>query len=123
MNCTALTKNGTPCKAAAQRGKPFCFLHDSTIAEAVAAARRKGGQARRDQLAGKSMPCLTTADEVRGYLNKVMGDTERMLISPGAARAIATLARVQLQAISDAETRENMERFRLEDEAKRKGLP
>lgn len=123
MNCTALTKNGIPCKAAAQRGKEVCFLHDSTLAEAIAAARRKGGQARRDQLAGKSIPCLSTADDVRGYLNRVMGDTERMLLSPGAARAIATLARVQLVAISDAETRENMERFRLEEEAKRKGRP
>lgn len=120
MNCTALTKNGAPCKAAAQRGKPFCFLHDSTIAEAVAAARRKGGQARRDQLAGKAIPCLTTADEVRAYLNRVMGDTERMLLTPGAARAIATLARVQLVAISDAETRENMERYRREQEERRR---
>ena len=112
MNCTATTKAGTPCMAAAQLGKAFCFLHDPANAETVAAARKRGGAARRDQLRGHEVPNLEHADDVRGYINRVLADTEKGLINPNAAKSIAGLCRVQLEAIREAEMRAEIEQQR-----------
>jgi hypothetical protein len=44
--CQGHKADGTPCGAAAQAGKRWCFMHDPTRQVAAAAARRAGGIAR-----------------------------------------------------------------------------
>jgi hypothetical protein len=110
MNCIAMTKSGQPCRAAAQHGKDFCFLHDPTNGESVAAARRKGGRARRDQLAGVSVGALRTADEVASYLASTIKAVEQKMMRPAMGRAIAKLCRTQLGAIAAADFRAQRQR-------------
>ena len=101
--CQAKTKDGTPCTAPAQTGKDFCFTHDPEQEQARTEARAKGGQTRAEQLNGAIVPTITTAEAVRDYLARVARDTEAQLIPPKTATAIASLARVQLEAIERAD--------------------
>jgi hypothetical protein len=48
--CTHHKPDGTPCRARAIPGRPFCFVHDPEQAEAQAAGRRKGGTAPRHHI-------------------------------------------------------------------------
>jgi hypothetical protein len=41
--CSHQTKDGVPCNATPQAGKPYCFFHDPERAEDRTAARRQGG--------------------------------------------------------------------------------
>ncbi len=42
--CSHITSDGQPCKAAPQMGKDVCIAHDDSRAAEVAAARVKGGK-------------------------------------------------------------------------------
>lgn len=46
-SCTHEGRDGRPCSATPQRGKPLCFWHDPSTAEEAAEARRLGGLRRR----------------------------------------------------------------------------
>jgi hypothetical protein len=41
--CKATRRDGTECQAQAQAGREYCYFHDPTKAEAVKAARSRGG--------------------------------------------------------------------------------
>lgn len=97
--CTAQSADGSPCKAYAQAGKPYCFGHDPEQAEAVAEARRKGGETRAAQLSGAVVGELDSPEAVREYLARVCRDVEAGLIEPKRGTAISNLARVQLMAL------------------------
>ena len=120
MRCQSHTKDGRPCGAPAQHNSGYCYTHDPALAEPRDAARKRGGAARRDQLRGVKMPCLKSAEDVRGYLDRVMADTARQLIPAGAARAIANLARVQLEVIADIETQATLARDENERRERRR---
>lgn len=120
MNCQAMTKNGKPCPARVHHDSGYCWMHDPAIETERNAARKKGGAARRGQLRGREIPQLQHAEDVRGYLNRVLADTEKQLIPPNTARAIANLCRVQLDTISAAELEADRERQRLETEERRR---
>lgn len=120
MNCKATTKDGRPCTAAAQRDSGYCFLHDPAKAEARDAARKKGGAARRDQLRGGEVPNLQQAEDVRQYLCRVLHETERLLIPAATAKSIAILCKTQLETISAANMKAEMERHRQEAEERRR---
>ena len=111
MNCKATTNNGKPCMAPAQHGKAYCFQHDPTLTEERDAARKRGGAARRVQLRGSKVPNLEKAADVQQYLCRVLHDTERLLIPPNTARAIAHLCKVQLDTIHEVELRAESERI------------
>ena len=113
--CQAKTADGSPCGAPAQTGKAYCFQHDPEQEAARVEARNRGGAARAAQLSGATVPNLTTAEAVRDYLARVARDTEAQLIPPRNATAIASLCRVQLEAIARAareeDDRENRRRW------------
>ena len=110
MNCKATTKAGIPCTAASHHDSDYCWLHDPAIAEQRNEARARGGAVRRDQLRGRDVPQLVDAADVRSYLNRTLGDTAAGLVSPAAARAIAHLCKVQLEAVREVELMEQMGR-------------
>lgn len=101
--CKAMSADGRPCRAPAQKGKAYCFQHDPEQAQAAEDARRKGGEARAAQLSGAIVPSLTTAEGVRDYIAQAARDTAAGLMDARRARAIAGLCRVQLVAIEHAE--------------------
>ncbi len=103
MKCTATLENGTICTANAQTGRPFCYVHDPDKATERDAARRRGGQTRKDQLTGAVLPSLKSGAEVSRYLERVCRDTEAELIPPKTATAISNLARTALAAIQRAQ--------------------
>ena len=117
--CQAKTADGSPCGAPAQTGKAYCFQHDPEQEAAREEARNRGGAARAAQLSGAVVPSLTTAEAVRDYLARVARDTEAQLIPPRNATAIASLCRVQLEAIERA----NREAADKADRGRWPGLP
>ena len=117
--CQAKTADGSQCGAPAQTGKAYCFQHDPEQEAARVEARSRGGAARAAQLSGATVPNLTTAEAVRDYLARVARDTEAQLIPPRNATAIASLCRVQLEAIARA----NREAADKAEAERWKGLP
>jgi len=103
MKCKAAKADGSPCGAYAQGGGEYCFQHDPAQAAAAADSRRKGGEARAAQLSGAVVLTLTTAEGVRDYLAGCVRDVAAGLLDAHKAKAIATLSRVQLAAIGQAE--------------------
>lgn len=118
-DCQARRADGSPCGAPAQTGRAYCYQHDPEQGEARADARNRGGAARAAQLSGAVVPTLTTAEAVRDYLVRVARDTEAQLIPPKTATALASLARVQLEAIARA----NREAADKADAERWPGLP
>ena len=114
-DCQAKTADGKPCGAPAQTGKAYCFQHDPEQEQARAEARKRGGEARAEQLNGAVVPTLTTATAVRDYLAQTIGNAAAGLVHPKTGAAIAALARVQLVAIEradkEAEAAENKKRW------------
>lgn len=97
--CTATTADGNPCPNAALAGGQFCFTHDPDKAAERDEARKRGGQARAEQLSGAIVEKLDSPEAVREYLARVCRDVEAGLIEPKRGTAISNLARVQLQAL------------------------
>lgn len=97
--CSATTADGKSCPNAALDGGQFCFMHDPDKAAERDEARRRGGQARAEQLSGAVVEKLDTPEAVREYLARVCRDVEAGLIEPKRGTAISNLARIQLQAL------------------------
>lgn len=70
--CKATRKDGTPCQGWAVEGSEFCFWHDPASAGKRAAARKKGGLARRK-------PGPTLAEKHRDLAFRTLGDIEVLL--------------------------------------------
>lgn len=106
-NCGATTKRGTPCRAPAKPGSPYCNLHaDPEAARRIAAL---GGQARGERsraikeagLAGLETPRSIT--QCIDTINTVFGRLVAQEIEPTTAAAIAIVALARLQAQGNAE--------------------
>ena len=103
--CVATTKQGTPCKGPAQRGRAYCLSHDPARADQLAAARRKGGEgkaakkrAMRD-LADRAL----TPEEFAGLIGAVALAVFAGGKSPAIGNAIANLSKAAT-AIAEATT-------------------
>lgn len=120
MRCQATKLDGKPCMAPAQHASGLCYTHDPALTEARNEARKRGGAARRDQLRGGEVPNLQQAEDVRQYLCRVLHETERLLIPAATAKSIAILCKTQLETISAANMKAEMERQRQEAEARRR---
>jgi hypothetical protein len=93
--CRATTRDGKPCSGQARPGSSYCPWHDPELAEQRAAWRRKGGEGRsnaaraRKQLSGD----IRDLTDVKAILLRSMTAVEGEQLAPGAAQALASLAR------------------------------
>lgn len=127
--CSATTVDGGPCRAPALRSSSECFQHAPEVSAQRDEARRRGGRlssrrARIEKALGANPSVANVVD--------VMADTITQLqagaISPSVANSIASVGRVLLAGISEAQTAERLaelervlDRF-LHDDGGRNGL-
>lgn len=108
--CKAITTNGVPCRANAQTGKDYCFLHDPEKVEEVKAARSKGGSSLKIIDPKRLKPWRGTAGEVTVLKSPSPQDVVNLLadtidevksgqIDPKVANAVGYLAGAIMKAI------------------------
>src|SRR5215211_6611309 len=106
--CGAPTKRGTPCAAFALPGRDRCISHDPERAEALAAARSRGGRhcARLRVLQGRRAK-LDTPQRLLTFTSNLIHDVVEVRIHPDTARVAlygCSIARQLIEA-SDLEAR------------------
>lgn len=112
--CSALTKAGRPCRAAAGEGG-LCYFHANP--SKARELGRIGGRRNRHVAGADSLelPRLDTAAAVRDALAQMMVELHSQRLHPRNASALAHLASTLLRAIESAEVAELRERVsRLE---------
>lgn len=108
--CKAITKDGKPCRANAQTGKDYCFLHDPEKVEAVKAARSKGGASLKVIDPKRFKPWRGTGGDVTVLQSPTPQDIVNLLadtidevktgqIDPRVANAVGYLAGSILKAV------------------------
>jgi len=109
-DCIAITKNGEHCKAPAQAGREYCFLHDPDKVDQAQAARSRGGAAIATLDPKDYKPWRGTAGEVTVLKSPAPQDVVNLLadtidevktgrIDPRIANAVGYLAGMILKAL------------------------
>ena len=107
--CRAARKDGLPCSAPAVRNG-FCFSHDPDLAEARAAARRLGGEAR----ATHRRLMRLAPPELRELVERLLVASAQVhegRLDPRRAHAMAALARAAAAVYQQAELTARLERL------------
>lgn len=95
--CDALTAAGEPCRGTALPGRPQCFAHDESTAEARAAGRERGGR-NRSTVARRYAEAPEPVRDMLGQLREMLDDLRAGRIEPARASAGAALGRAVLHA-------------------------
>lgn len=113
--CNGKAKNGGPCTAPAQRGKPFCFHHDPNNAEARREASKVGGRIRAEGMDRRPpqsevdrLPALKSAGDAKLTIEKVIRWVLLGSLDPRAANAVATCIRAFADLHRDEEIEEKL---------------
>jgi hypothetical protein len=86
--CQAVTKLGAACRAFAVNG-PFCRTHDPDMAEAVQAARKRGGATSSKLRALRARrPRLDTPGGLVRWVAQLLGDVADGRVSPEVGRVL-----------------------------------
>jgi hypothetical protein len=101
--CQHTNKNGSPCQADPQTGKPYCFFHDPEQQQKRSAARKQGGEVRSRATAEKNFlppnlpfKSLETPSDVADLLSETIHQFLRGEIDLDSAKAIGQMANVLL---------------------------
>ena len=110
MRCEAETKAGTPCKAPALQGEPFCFHHSPTRAAERTAARRRGGLRLHYGREGPERPAarIREVGDVLGLLEVAASDALARKPSVQRARVLVYLSGAALKALESADLEERV---------------
>lgn len=101
--CKAITKSGATCKAQAQTGRDFCFVHDPAKTEEIKTAQSRGGSSLKVIDRGEYKPWRGTAGEVTvmntprpqeivNLLANTIDEVKTGEIDPKVANAVGYLA-------------------------------
>src|SRR5215471_161806 len=95
--CSALTKSGKPCRAAATDGG-LCFFHANP--KKAAELGRIGGKKNGRVMAGSTpLPDLDSVSAVRDAVKRLIADVYSGKLHPRTAAGIAPLLQLQMRAI------------------------
>ena len=96
--CSAVTKRGTPCRAAATDGG-LCYFHANP--QKASELGRIGGRSKHRFAAENAdpLPTLTNAIEVRDLVARLIADLYAGKLHPRIAAGLAPLMNLQLRAI------------------------
>ena len=105
--CTATTKDGSPCRGFALQGGAFCFAHEPSLAEKRHEARSRGGRARHGRkLAttgdGQTVEIHDLADVV-AVITREINTLLTLEKSISRARAVGYLAGVLVSVYTQSE--------------------
>lgn len=113
--CCQTSKNGNPCQADPQTGKPYCFFHDPEQQQQRAAARKHGGEVRSHGAEQKTflppnlpIKSLKTPSDVAELLNETIIQLLRGEIDLASAKAIGYMANVLLSLMKVAHRQERV---------------
>jgi hypothetical protein len=116
--CSARTKRGDECRAAAVIGTPFCALHGNP--QRAAELCRMGGLRNRHYV--ETEPVIitppTTPEHVKNVLGQAMADVRAKKLEPRTATALTYMSRVLLEAFQTTDLQKRLEH--LEQEVRRK---
>ncbi len=110
--CGALTKAGTSCRAFVPPGREACVSHDPAMADAVAAARIKGGTAAAKVrlLQGRRLR-LDSPRALVKFLSDVAVDTLSGSIDPSVSRAVVYAVATLRQTMESADLEQRLARL------------
>jgi len=102
QKCSALTKRGTPCRAAATDGG-LCYFHANP--SKAAELGRIGGRSKRYSIGENPNPLVTldSAVAVRDTVSRLIADVYEGKLHPRIAAGLAPLMNLQLRAIEATE--------------------
>ena len=121
LACTALRRDGRPCRATPMIDEPFCFWHAPETAEDAAEARRAGGLHRRKKRTVATvygLHGLRTIEDLQATLETVTIETFALENSIARNRAIAGMLATGVKLV---ETGELAERIAALEAARRPG--
>lgn len=106
--CSAIRKDGRPCRAHCVAGSGFCFAHDPGLAEKRFAARSKGGRARHGRklgtVAGAREPVVIDGlDAVCQVLENEINEVLHLERSVSRARALGYLCGILVNIYTPSE--------------------
>jgi hypothetical protein len=120
--CRETRKNGQPCRANALPGKSTCAFHTPELAGRCQQGRRAGAKTRNGTLrvlpfpapsdetatAGPTVPKLTNAKDVAGYLAFVIGSVVTGKLDHRIANSAGILLGTLLRAIEASDTEQRL---------------
>ena len=111
--CSAITRNGTPCRSPVVGASGYCVDHDPSRQAELAHWRAKGGSSKRwgVRLAKLLPPERVVVAE---RLLDLMARLERGEVEPAVATAAAALARAYLQTLGEADLAAELAELRHE---------
>ena len=114
QKCSARTKLGNECRAAAVMGTEFCALHGDP--ERAAALGRMGGRRNRHYVDTEPINISppSTPEDVKNVLGQAMADVRAKKLEPRTATALTYMARVLLEAFETTDLQKRLERLEQE---------
>ena len=112
--CSARTKQGNECRAAAVIGTRFCALHGDP--ERAAELGRMGGLRNRHYVDTEpiSIAPPETPEDVKNVLRQAMVDVLAKKLEPRTATALTYMSRVLLEAFAATDLQKQLESLRQE---------
>ena len=116
--CSAKTKRGTLCRAAALVGSQFCALHADP--DRAAELGRMGGRKNRHYVETEEVTISppSTPEEIKSMLSQAMVDVRARKLDPRIGSALTYMAGAFLKAFETSEVYQRLERVVKEMQAK-----
>lgn len=114
MQCEATTSAGRPCRAPAQTGRRFCYMHDPARAQERTEARRRGGLSLQYGPGGPGERPEVSIRDVSGVLALLETAASDLLArkpSTDRARGLVYLSGVALKAVEAGDLEERVSRL------------
>src|SRR6266478_6639932 len=114
LKCSARTKLGNDCRAAAVMGTQFCALHGDPAR--AAELGRMGGQKNRHYVDADEVrfPPPSTPEDIKNMLSQVMVDVHTGKLHPRIASTLAYLSGPLLKAIESTDVQQRLARLEKE---------
>jgi hypothetical protein len=108
--CSGVTRDGSPCRARAQRDSRYCLSHDPERVTDLAEWRRRGGRASSNaNRAKRQLPeGLLSVQALQALLGLTITEVRAGTIEPGVANSVAALARAYI-TVSEAAAIETLQ--------------
>jgi hypothetical protein len=110
LGCRAKTKAGASCRAPALPGRDVCIMHAPDMANKIAAARMRGGEAaaKLRLLQGRRLR-LEHQGRLARFLSDLAEDTLAGSVSPDVCRAVVSACSTLRQVVETAELERRLE--------------
>jgi hypothetical protein len=113
--CQSKNRDGSPCRAKARPGRPWCFTHDPELARTRADARARAGATTSARLRTRLLPTetpppdLSTSRSVVRYLEQLVAWVQTGALDVRVGNAVGQIVNVLLRALASVETVERIE--------------